>query len=378
MIVGIDARPLLTTPRTGVGEFTYELLSNLFKKNTGHQFILFANAFQSEQSLPFCEYSNVQWVTTRMPNKFFHLSIFLFGYPHLDVYVAKRAGVKQIDTWYSPNLHFTSLSKKVKHILTVHDLSFHHYPSFFSTKGRMWHKVVKPKKQITNADIIFTPSHHTARDVASVYGVTEKKVHTLYPGACSHLMSKQKHTVEHVKEKYDLPDSFLLYLGTLEPRKNIDGILDAYNRSSYLKKKMQIIFAGAPGYRGERYKKMIAQTEGARYIGYVDELDKYGLYTMSHAFVYPSLYEGFGLPVLEAISCGTPVVVSHRTSLPEVAGDVGILVNPYNVSELQKNMENIVHDKHLYSRMKEQAHIQSVKFSWDLAVGSFIEQLDKL
>ncbi len=378
MIIGIDARSLATTPRTGVGEFTYELLSHLLAQDTTHTYVLFSNAWKDLDEPPFTEHSHVTWVTTRIPNKLFHAVIALFGHPHLDTYVAKRAGVPHIDVWMSPNFHFTALSKQVKHALIVHDLSFHHYPSFFSKKGRIWHWAVHPKKQVERAHAIMTPSESTARDVAEVYGVKASTCTILYPGVCSHITSPKRRDPADVARAYDLPDEFLLYLGTLEPRKNIDGLLDAYQQSSYLKKKMPIIFAGALGYKGSQYQKRIEQTEGARYIGYVDERDKYGLYTLAHTFVYPSLYEGFGLPVLESLTCGTPVITSHRSSLPEVVGEAGIMVHPNNTRKLQTCMEDMVHDGVLHQQYAKKTTKKAQMFSWESAAKKCLELLERI
>ena len=379
MIIGIDARSLHTVPRTGVGEFTYELLSHLFQQNTTHTYILFSNVWKDdEKPLPFQEFEHVTWVTTRIPNKLFHAGIRITGYPHLDTYVAAKAGVQKIDVWISPNLHFTSLSKEVKHILTIHDLSYHHYPSFFSNKGRVWHTMVRPKKQMRRAQLILTPSDHTARDVIDVYGIKKEKVHVLSPGVCSHITSLDHHSAEAVRMKYQLPDQYILFLGTLEPRKNIDGILDAYRRSSYLKKKMPIIFAGSIGYKGNTYKNMIEHTEGARYIGYVDELDKRSLYTLARAYVYVSMYEGFGLPVLEAMYCGTPVITSARTSLSEVVGDAGISVNPYKTVALQHAMEEIVHNDDMHARYAKKGYTQAETFSWEYAAVQLLHYIQLL
>lgn len=375
MNIGIDVRSLFTTPRTGVGEFTYEFLSNLFQQDKENTYILFSNAFKKNHELPFLQYSNVSWVSSKIPNKLFHASIFLFGYPYIDKYVARRSGIKSLDVWFSPNLHFTSLSKTVKYILTIHDLSFHHYFTFFSRKGRMWHTAVNMQRQVVRANILFTPSFYTAKDVNSVYGTEAKNIHIVYPGVCSHIQSQEKYSIEHVRQKYNLPETFLLFLGTLESRKNIDGLLEAYSNSSYLKKKISIIFAGSLGYKGYAYKRMIEHTEGARYIGYVDEFDKHALYTCARAFVYPSLYEGFGLPVLEAFSCGTPVITSYRTSLPEVVENAGILVNPLNILELQRAMEDIVHDDAYHKSLQEKTILQAKKFSWNSAIKVFLSQI---
>jgi len=364
MIIGIDARPLLSTPRTGVGEFTYELLFHLFQAHPEHQYILFANAFRTQSALPFQSEKNVTWVETKIPNKIFHASLSLLRTPKLDRYVAKRAGVKKIDIWFSPNLQFTALSKNVKHVLTIHDLSFEHYPTFYSRKGRMWHPAVHPKKQIESADMILVPSSHTKRDVVHTCKKEEQGVAIRTPGLCSHVAGDSAVSFQEVKEKYNLPESYMLYLGTLEPRKNIEGMLDAYASSNYLKNKMPFIFAGAVGNRGKEYAKMIEQTHGARYIGYIDESEKQALYAHARAFVYPSFYEGFGFPVLEAMSCGTPVVASNRTSLPEVVGQGGILVNPLNTAQLRHAMEEIVTNDTLYEQLVEKGKVHAMKFSW--------------
>lgn len=372
MIIGIDARPLQSSPRTGVGEFTYELLSHLFALQKDHQFILFSNAWRVDDMQLFVEYPNVSWVRSRIPNKLLHACIALFGLPKLDTFVARRAGVKQLDVWYSPNLHFTALTRDVKHVLTIHDLSFVHDPSFFSKKGRLWHNGVHPKQQIARATQIIVPSTSTARDVADVYEIDRKKIATVSPGICSHITSKDRATVAEVQATYDLPDTFLLYLGTIEKRKNINGLLEAYANSSYLKKHMPLVCAGALGYGGKVLKQTIEQTPGARYIGYIDEREKHALYSLAHAFVYPSLYEGFGLPVLEAIACGTPVVTSHRSSLPEVVGEAGVLVHPYNIHEVQVSLERMVHDKEFHQRLVDACQVQATTFSWQESANNFL------
>ena len=373
MIIAIDARSLFTTPRTGVGEFTYGLLSHLFQNDTENRYLLFSNAFETQQDRPFSEYKNVTWITSRIPNKLLHISLALFQYPKLDTLVAKKAGVKNIDVWFSPNLHFTSLSKRVRHILMLHDLSFLHYPQFFSIKGRLWHRSVHPKKQIAKANTIFVPSAHSARDVIQTYTVNKEQVHVIHPAVGTSIVAHRESSSERMQNIYDLPKLYMLYLGTLEPRKNIEGILEAYAKSAFLKKKCPIVFAGALGYKGKKYKQMIEQTEGALYMGYVDEGDKYALYSSARVLVYPSLYEGFGLPVLEALTCGTPVIASHRASLPEVVGEAGILVNPYNTDELRKAMERVVHKDTLYNKLQSQTQQQVNTFSWDAAIQTLMD-----
>jgi len=362
-----------------VGEFTFELLSHLFAAQASHKYILFTNALHESALLPFAEYEHVTWVHTRIPNKLFHVSISLFGLPQLDRYVAKRAGVKKIDVWFSPNLQFTALSAETKHILTIHDLSFQKYPSFFSRKGRMWHPAVHPKKQMVAAQMILVPSEHTKRDVIQSCHKDASLVRVLTPGLCSHMsQSDGNATFREIQKKYQLPDTYLLYLGTLEPRKNIDGMLDAYQHSAYLRTKIPFIFAGAPGYKGDSYIKQIAHTHGARYIGYIDEREKQALYTHARAFIYPSMYEGFGFPVLEALACGTPVVASNRTSLSDVGSVGAILVNPLNIYQLQKAMETLVTDDTQHALLSREGKTHAARYAWDTAASKFLNIIEHI
>lgn len=379
MIIGIDARCLFTTPRTGVGEFTFELLSHLFERETTHQFILFTNAFKKNDVLPFFTFPHVSWVYTTIPNKLFHVSISLLRRPRLDRYVANKAGVKNIDIWFSPNLLFTSLSPQTTHILTIHDLSFEHYPHYFSQKARMWHRAVHPKKQIEHARHIIVPSEHTKRDVVHTFQKDPDIVHVFPPGLCSDIQKmSDEHRRRTIQKKYNLPEHYMLFLGTLESRKNLGSILDAYEHSAYLRTRMPLIFAGALGYRGDSYVKRIQNISTARYIGYVQEEEKQTLYAGARALIYPSMYEGFGFPVLEALACGTPVIASNRASLPAVVGHGGILVNSLNTKQLGDAMERLMTDDTLYTQLSEEGRKHAGTYSWDRAAVSLLTLFDTI
>ena len=141
---------------------------------------------------------------------------------------------------------------------------------------------------------------------------------------------------------------------------------------------MPLVFAGALGHRGDTYVKHIAHTPGARYIGYIDETEKKALYTHARAFLYPSLYEGFGFPVLESLACGTPVITSNRTSLPSVAGRGCMLVNPLNTAQLQIAMETITTDDTLHAHLAEEGKKHAMTYSWDRTVSDLLELFEHI
>ena len=388
MNIGIDLRPLLSSVRTGVAEYTYELLDALFKIDQTNQYFLFYNSAKEKLEISNWKLSRrvgrdpdftsgetgkVRFVRTKYPNKLFNASISLFARPRLDRIRNKELGIRNIDVWFSPNINFTTLSKGVKHILTIHDLSFEHFPDCYSAKRRLWHRALNPRKQCERADLILTPSESTRRVVVETYGIEEKKVKVLYPGLSSAFSGQRSADGERgnekremVKKKYNLPDRFILFLGTIEPRKNILGLIEAYKHLSQMSNvKCQMLIAGPLGWKYEPIRKAIAETPGARYIGYVLPEDKPAFYQLASFFVYPSLYEGLGFPVLEAMAAGTPVITSNRSSLTEVAGDAAYLVNPDNVSELARALELLLIDEKLRAFLIERGKRRAAEFRWE-------------
>ncbi len=356
--VGIDIRPLMDPIRTGVGEYVYELLDALFKIDKQNQYFLFYNSSKE----------NVHYIGFGWPNKLFNLSLLILKRPKLD-----RLTGQKLDYWFSPNISFVSVSKECKHILTIHDLSFEYFPDCFSFKRRLWHKILNPKKACWRADIILTPSENTKQDVINEYKINKDRVKVLYPGLS---MKHETHNMKQVVEKYDLPEKFILFLGTLEPRKNIIGIIEAFNASELRTIGYELVIAGVKGWKFKPIMDLIAKSDKVKYIGYVDAEDKPNLYKLAGLFIYPSLYEGFGFPVLEAMSAGTPVITSNRSSLPEVAGDNAYLVNPNNVDEISRGMEFLSKDQATKQHLSTLGLERAGMFNWGKTAEEFLDILE--
>lgn len=372
MNIGIDIRPLAETARTGVGEYIYGLLSALFERDRDNQYILFCNSWKDGAAIPpDWKRENVRYAATKYPNKLFNASLCAFHRPRLDQIVkCQMSDVRCPDIFFSPNLNFTAVSPRTKFILTIHDLSFEFFPRLYTRKQRLWHRAVGPRRLVHRADVILTPSENTRRDVVEHYGAPEEKVKVAYPG----ITKQEAGSREIVRQKYGLSENFILFLGTLEPRKNILSIIDAYKQScSLLPVPHSLVIAGALGWKCDDVFRAINSASGARYIGYVAPEDKTALYQLAQVFVYPSIYEGFGLPVLEAMSAGTPVIISNRSSLPEVVGDAGYLVNPLNIAEIAEGMHTLATDANLRSRLIARGRARAEQFSWDRAAKQFLE-----
>ena len=276
-----------------------------------------------------------------------------------------------LDLMFLPNMTFEALSEDVKMIMAVHDLSFEWDPSFFSRKKRLWHKFVDPKNLIGRADRIIAVSESTKNDLVRLYNESDDKVSVVNPGIDKSFEPYPEEALEliRVKDKYKLPEKFILYLGTLEPRKNIIGLIKAFEE---LKRNTdlphQLVIAGGKGWLYEDiFKKQQSSKyrDSIKFAGFIDHEDKVAFYNLADVFCYPSFYEGFGFPPLEAMASGTPVVSSSVSSLPETLGDAALLIDPYNISEITLGIKSVLEDKNLADRLKQKGIKRAEKYNWE-------------
>jgi glycosyltransferase involved in cell wall biosynthesis len=381
MNIGVDIRSLMSPIRTGVGEYAYELIGAILKidkpapgRSRQNQYFLFYNSYNdvAEHTPLWPQQNNIHYVAAKWPNKLFNASIKMFGWPKLNKLISRNG---KLDYFFSPNFNFTALSKNVKRILTVHDLSFKFYPQFFSAKQRLWHWAINPKKQCGQADIIMTLSENTKRDLVDYYQIPPEKI-SVVGGSVSTVFNRPIIDKEKIKQKYNLPDKFILFLGTVEPRKNIIGLIEAFELAhSSLHSNCSLVIAGnGQGWNKKIYEKALASPllNKIEFIGYVEAEDKPALYSMSELFVYPSFYEGFGFPVLEAMASGTPVITSDRSSLPEIAENAAWLINPNRPAEIADAIIKILTNTNLKEHFKKLGPEQAKKFSWETAAKEFL------
>lgn len=347
MTVAIDTRSLTDAAPTGVAHYARGLLDALVSIDQENNYVLWQNRFQKSGFIFLQNYPNVSLMQTRIPNKLLHASIALFQKPTLDALVLRRANCP--DVWFSPNLHFTALGSDMPHVLAVHDLSFEHVPETYSWKRRAWHRLIRPREQCRRAAAIITPSEYTKWDIIRTYGIDVNKV-TVVPPIFSEY-AEEASCFDILKHTFNITAPYLLCVGTIEPRKNILSTIAAFQKSGFEKRGYRLVFAGPRGWKCRNIMAAIQNTLGVIYVGYVSESEKRALYAHAVLMAYPSMYEGFGFPLLEAFAAKTAVIAANRTALFEVGGDAPWYVHPDRVDDMATAMQTIADDPGLRASM---------------------------
>lgn len=333
-----DIRLLAQGGTTGTSAYTADLLEALFKLDTKNQYRLFYNAFKKrELPVGWHHQDHVRILDRKIPNRLLYLMFRFFNGPNLECF-------GEADLIFSP--HFTILPKtKTPRVITFHDLSFIHHPEFFSKKQMFWHWLQNYKKQAQEATHIIAVSEFTKYDLVNVLKIPEEKVTVIYSGVNEEILGlhKDQEYQEKMHARYQFDKPYFLSLSTIEPRKNIIALIRAF---AFLKedpifKHHQLVIAGKPGFEAEKVFAEAASSKHFKdiiFLHSVSDKDRVYLYSWSRAFVYPSFFEGFGFPPLEAQACSVPVVAADRTSIPEVLGKSALLFNPWSVTELVEKL----------------------------------------
>jgi glycosyltransferase involved in cell wall biosynthesis len=249
-------------------------------------------------------------------------------------------------------------------VVTIYDLSFLRFPRAFNTANRIY-LTASTRATVRRASRILTISEHTRRDIVRFLSVPEQRVDVTYPAVEERYRLLPADRVEAFRTAHGLPPVFVFALGTLEPRKNLVGLLHAYARLRAPKPALYV--AGGSGWRFSPIFDTVHQLglqDDVHFLGFVPEDELPLWYNAARLFAFPSLYEGFGLPVLEAMACGTPVITSTAASLPEVAGQAAVLVAPQDTGQLAGEMERVLDDPQLRTEMRAAGRIQASRFSW--------------
>src|SRR3989344_918533 len=365
MTISIDIRVLGSKVKSGIEEYTESLLAHLVPLDKKIKFKLFFSSWRSDlpdydwMSLP-----NVEIKKYRFPNKFLFYSSSFLNLPFVDKLIGG------VDVFFSPHFFLTSLSPECRRVTTFHDLSFIHYPEFFSWRKRLWHNFeMRPFWQSRFSDKIIAVSESTKNDLISFYGVDPAKIEVIYSGVSLGAGNVDKEKLRQFRADNGLPERFILFLGKLEPRKNLIGIIRAFNLVKN-KKEFNDLSLVVVGSEGWLYEDIFAEANQSPYKkniifrDHITDKDRLLFYNSASVFVYPSFFEGFGFPPLEAITCNVPTIIANTSSLPEIVGRASLMVDPSNLDEIADAMTMAINDSRLRERMISRVLNIQENFSW--------------
>lgn len=364
MRIGIDCRTILAPKlgeKAGVGHYTYYLVKYLLALDKKNEYVLFFD-FRCPNPAEFRR-KNVKIVHFPFSQYKKYLP---FGYSHL--LIAAALGKEQLDVYHSP-ANAIPLNYKGKSVLTVHDLAIYDHPEWFPPKQEFSTRVVVPKSVYRAAKIIAV-SKSTAESIERIFKIPKDKIRVIYEGFAKNNKKISSKEIKQIKKKFKLNDKYIFYVGTLEPRKNLASAIQAFDNllNAHYKKYQgyQFVIAGAKGWKYDDIFTAIAKSRSGyvKYINYISHKEKLALMQSAACFIFPSLWEGFGLPVLEAMSLGTPVITSKLSSLPEVVDKAGLLVNPNKALEIEKALAKLLNSSTLRKSLAKKGIQQAKKFSW--------------
>lgn len=366
--IAIDVRALDTANVTGVDSYLRALLKAWAKDSRGHKFTLFGTPkLAQDPNVLALVGRGHKFVPQTWPNKIFNTSMRFLKRPSLDSIVGGA------DVFFLPNPMFHAFSPGVKTVITFHDLSFERLAKIYSFKHRLWHFMVNPKAEAKRADKVLTVSNSTAQELKSLYKIPAERVQAIPLGVDFEYFSTPTATIPN------LPKNYILFLGSLEPRKNVLSLIRAFELLADKFPGLNLVLAGS--FFPQKDNKVLGEIKNNKrivFLGQVSELDKRALYQQAKVFVLPSLYEGFGLPILEAQSAGTPVITSVSTSMPEASGGAALLVNPLNINEIAQAVEIVLTNTEVKNTLISRGRENAQKHLWDFTAQRTLDILENI
>ncbi|HLP54994.1 MAG TPA: glycosyltransferase family 1 protein [Fluviicola sp.] len=358
MRIAINTRFLLSSKMEGFGWYTYEVVKRLVEQHPEHTFVFFLDrAFDPK----FVFGPNVTPVVLSPPAR--HPILFYIWFE----WSVKRALRKHnIDVFFSPD-GYLSLGSGVPQVGVIHDLNFEHYPQDIPWQPRWYLRRFFPKFA-RKATQIVTVSEYSKQDICATYGIAESRVTVGWNGASELFQPLDENTIADIRKTHSSGNPYFIFVGALHPRKNVGRLLEAYGKFCEQNAAIDLVIVGETLWKNNQLQLPdLSESVKNRihFTGHVSQADLTQLVGAAHSMVYVPYFEGFGIPLVEAMKCGVPIIAGNRTSLPEVAGDAALYCDPFNVESITQAMHQLSGNAELYEQLKTAALERGKLFSWD-------------
>lgn len=350
MRIGLDCRVLKDTEPTGVAKYTFNLIKNILELDRTNEYVLFFD----DSGL------GGEWVSRLAGGQPSNYRAVFGPGVRIPFWANHKIWAQIIDQENLDLVHFPAggvpMFLKTPYTVTVHDLAIYRHPEWFSWQplGFWW-----TKRAWFKAARLIAVSQFTRGELIKLTGIQPSKIEVIYEGVVENSPSSVPLSVPAIEGDY------AIFVGTLEPRKNVNNLLAAFDRLTQFAPGAKLVIAGKPGWMStDTLEWLQSKDSSIIYLGYISDSDKYHLLRSAKFLVYPSLYEGFGLPILEAMAAGIPVITGNNSSLVEISGEAATLVDPANVSELSQAMLTLFNDAPSREDLIKKGRIQAAQFSW--------------
>ncbi len=346
----------------GIGSYVRYLVAALLAQDSDDRFTLLTSG-QATSERPFPTGENVRGRSIFVPDRYLNILWYRWHVPLPATIFSGPA-----DIYHGPDFVLPPLGRRVRKVVTIHDLAFLEHPEYAVPALAAYLQKVVPEA-IASADVVATVSHEVSRTLIAHFQTPAEKLTVIPNGVAPHFRRiTDPILLNATRHKFALKHPLVLAVGTMEPRKNHLGLIKAFYQAQQKKHgPAMLAIAGGPGWLYEDTRKLVEELrleKKVRFLGRVSDLELVTLYSMTDVFAFPSFFEGFGVPPLEAMACGAPVITSNTSSLPEVAEDAALLVDPTNTEELASAISRLLEDAQLREDLRQRGYERAEQFSW--------------
>lgn len=358
MRIGVNTRFLLSSKMEGFGWYSYEVVKRLVEQHPEHEFVFFFDRPYDEK---FIFGPNVKPVVLFPPTRSVLLIISWFEWA-----LPRALKKEKVDIFFSPD-GFLSLRSKCKQIGVIHDLNFNHHPEDMPWRFNKYYNYFFPKFA-QKATHLLTVSNYSKEDIVQSYGISPSKITVAWNGAAAIFQPLSEEEQKKIRQTYTKGAPYFLFVGALHPRKNIKTLFKAFQHYRKQGNEGQLLIVGTSLFKkNHTYDHLVddAFKQDIHFTGHlaIEALAK--VTASALALVFVPYFEGFGIPLVEAMRCGTPIIAGNLTSLPEVVGESGILVNPFDAKEIAAKMKLLAANSDLRKELSEKGLERAALFNWD-------------
>lgn len=370
MNIAVNTQLLIKDRLEGIGWFELETLKRITRAHPEHEFYFLFDRIWDDS---FIFSTNVHPISTLIPSR--HP---LLWYYHFHYIIPKKLRKYNIDLFFSPD--GWNVPPLFRSVVVMHDLNFIHFPKNLPFLSRKYYERFFPQ-YAKNACRIVTVSNYSKQDISKSFGIHPSKIDVAYNGSSEDFKPLSEDKKKAIREKYSNEYEYFIFVGALNPRKNIYKLLTAFDDfCERTDNKIQLVIAGVPMFSSSFFHSKtdhLTYKDRIHFVGRVDRQELASLVGAATALLLPSTFEGFGIPIVEAMYCDVPVITSNITAMPEVAGDAALLIDPYSVESISNAMITISSDKAIRNDLIAKGQIRRMKFTWDKTASALWESIEK-